>query len=122
MYFDQFTCTDIFNNTSYYNLCYAFPQQLETELRKLQGMIQDSMQGFDDTLTQLFMKKIKIMMVIYQVCSRAVHQNKKCPFVMKWTDITTNAAYTDIGLNLYSVLAFQTFLFSLKSRLIYHML
>lgn len=25
------------------------------------------MQGFDDNLTQLFMKKIKIMMVIYQV-------------------------------------------------------
>jgi hypothetical protein len=30
-------------------------------------MIHDGMQGFDDTLTQLFMKKIKIMMVIYQV-------------------------------------------------------
>ncbi|XP_048745697.2 cilia- and flagella-associated protein 43-like isoform X3 [Ostrea edulis] len=43
-----------------------YRKQLETELRKLQSMIHDSMQGFDDTLTQLFMKKIKIMMVIYQ--------------------------------------------------------
>lgn len=37
-------------------------------MRKLQSIIQESMQGFDDNLTQLFMKKIKIMMVIYQVC------------------------------------------------------
>lgn len=44
-----------------------FLKQLETELRKLQSIIQESMQGFDDNLTQLFMKKIKIMMVIYQV-------------------------------------------------------
>ncbi|XP_062576681.1 cilia- and flagella-associated protein 43-like isoform X2 [Saccostrea cucullata] len=43
-----------------------YRKQLETELRKLQSMIQDGMQGFDDVLTQLFMKKIKIMMVIYQ--------------------------------------------------------
>nr|XP_034327595.1 cilia- and flagella-associated protein 43 isoform X6 [Crassostrea gigas] len=43
-----------------------YRKQLETELRKLQSIIQESMQGFDDNLTQLFMKKIKIMMVIYQ--------------------------------------------------------
>lgn len=64
-------------------------------MRKLQSIIQESMQGFDDNLTQLFMKKIKIMMVIYQVsptsyffmqykiCSLAVtNQNKTCLFDM----------------------------------------
>ncbi|OPL33005.1 hypothetical protein AM593_00226, partial [Mytilus galloprovincialis] len=39
---------------------------LETELRKLQSIIQDSMGGFDEMLTQVFMKKIKVMMVVYQ--------------------------------------------------------
>lgn len=47
---------------------YVFLQQLETELRKLQSIIQDSMGGFDEMLTQVFMKKIKVMMVVYQVC------------------------------------------------------
>ena len=41
-------------------------QQLETELRKLQGVIQEGMAGFDDLLNAVFMKKIKVMMVIYQ--------------------------------------------------------
>lgn len=43
-----------------------FRKQLETELRKLQGVITETMAGFDETLTQLFLKKIKVMMVIYQ--------------------------------------------------------
>lgn len=43
-----------------------YRKQLETELRKLQSIIQDSMSGFDDMLTQVFMKKIKVMMVVYQ--------------------------------------------------------
>ena len=42
-------------------------QQLETELRKNQGLIQEGMAAFDDYLNQVFMKKIKVMMVIYQV-------------------------------------------------------
>ncbi|VDI25940.1 Hypothetical predicted protein [Mytilus galloprovincialis] len=43
-----------------------YRKQLETELRKLQSIIQDSMGGFDEMLTQVFMKKIKVMMVVYQ--------------------------------------------------------
>ncbi|XP_071090035.1 cilia- and flagella-associated protein 43-like isoform X1 [Haliotis cracherodii] len=43
-----------------------YRKQLETELRKLQGIIQDGMAGFDETLNALFLKKIKVMMVIYQ--------------------------------------------------------
>ncbi|KAK7108965.1 cilia- and flagella-associated protein 43-like isoform X2 [Littorina saxatilis] len=43
-----------------------FRKQLEAELRKLQGVITDSMAAFDDVLNQLFLKKIKVMMVIYQ--------------------------------------------------------
>ncbi|KAL8576297.1 hypothetical protein ACOMHN_006220 [Nucella lapillus] len=43
-----------------------FRKQLETELRKLQGLISETMAGFDETLNQLFLKKIKVMMVIYQ--------------------------------------------------------
>ncbi|CAC5420251.1 unnamed protein product [Mytilus coruscus] len=43
-----------------------YRKQLETELRKLQSIIQDSMSGFDDMLNQVFMKKIKVMMVVYQ--------------------------------------------------------
>ena len=56
-----------FNNTwvwIYEILCF---QQLETELRKNQGLIQEGMASFDDFLNQVFMKKIKVMMVIYQV-------------------------------------------------------
>ena len=36
------------------------------ELKKLQGLIQDGCQGFDDNLYQLFIRKIKTEMVIYQ--------------------------------------------------------
>ncbi|KAK3096042.1 hypothetical protein FSP39_022384 [Pinctada imbricata] len=43
-----------------------YRKQLETELRKLQAQIQENMQAFDEVLTQIFMKKIKVMMVIYQ--------------------------------------------------------
>lgn len=54
--------------TSMYYFIYLFLlQQLETELRKLQSIIQDSMTGFDDMLNVVFMKKIKVMMVVYQV-------------------------------------------------------
>ena len=37
------------------------------ELRKLQAIIQDGMAAFDETFTALFMKKTKVMMVLYQV-------------------------------------------------------
>lgn len=43
-----------------------YRKQLETELRKNQSIIQDSMTGFDEMLQQVFMKKIKVMMVVYQ--------------------------------------------------------
>ncbi|KAL5017485.1 hypothetical protein ScPMuIL_007074 [Solemya velum] len=43
-----------------------YRKQLETELRKLQGVIQEAMTGFDDALNVLFLRKIKVMMVIYQ--------------------------------------------------------
>ncbi|XP_076460305.1 cilia- and flagella-associated protein 43-like [Babylonia areolata] len=43
-----------------------FRKQLETELRKLQGLITESMANFDESLNQLFLKKIKVMMVLYQ--------------------------------------------------------
>lgn len=43
-----------------------YRKQLETELRKNQSLIQEGMQGFDDMLNTVFMKKIKVMMVIYQ--------------------------------------------------------
>ncbi|PVD30534.1 hypothetical protein C0Q70_09802 [Pomacea canaliculata] len=43
-----------------------FRKQLETELRKLQAQIKEGMAAFDETLNQLFLKKIKVMMVIYQ--------------------------------------------------------
>ena len=42
-------------------------QQLEMELKKLQGLIQDGAQAFDDALYQLFLRKVKTEMVIYQV-------------------------------------------------------
>ena len=47
------------------------PQQLETELRKLQGVITDGMAAFDESLNQLFLKKIKVMMVLYQVSDKS---------------------------------------------------
>lgn len=43
-----------------------FRKQLETELRKLQSLIAEGMATFDEALNQLFLKKIKVMMVIYQ--------------------------------------------------------
>ncbi|XP_005104481.2 cilia- and flagella-associated protein 43 [Aplysia californica] len=43
-----------------------YRKQLETELRKLQANILENLQTFDDTLNVLFMRKIKVMMVIYQ--------------------------------------------------------
>ncbi|KAK2163683.1 hypothetical protein LSH36_75g07025 [Paralvinella palmiformis] len=43
-----------------------YRKQLETELRKLQSLIQESTQVFDETLYQLFIKKIKTEMVLYQ--------------------------------------------------------
>ena len=48
-------------------------QQLEMELKKLQGLIQDSMESFDDALKELFQKKIKTEMVIYQVREMTGH-------------------------------------------------
>ncbi|XP_060599927.1 cilia- and flagella-associated protein 43-like [Ruditapes philippinarum] len=43
-----------------------YRKQLETELRKNQGLIQEGMATFDDMMNTVFMKKIKVMMVIYQ--------------------------------------------------------
>ncbi|XP_053407637.1 cilia- and flagella-associated protein 43-like isoform X4 [Mercenaria mercenaria] len=43
-----------------------YRKQLETELRKNQSLIQEGMAGFDEMLNTVFMKKIKVMMVIYQ--------------------------------------------------------
>ncbi|KAH9504597.1 Cilia- and flagella-associated protein 43 [Bulinus truncatus] len=43
-----------------------FRKQLEAELRKLQATIQEGLQAFDEALNVLFMRKIKVMMVIYQ--------------------------------------------------------
>ena len=42
-------------------------KQLETELKKLQGFIQEGTQSYDETLQSLFTRKIKTEMVIYQV-------------------------------------------------------
>uniref|UniRef100_A0A8C5N2I0 Cilia- and flagella-associated protein 43 n=1 Tax=Leptobrachium leishanense TaxID=445787 RepID=A0A8C5N2I0_9ANUR len=39
---------------------------LEAEMKKIQSSIMESTQGFDDTLTKLFQKKVKTEMVIYQ--------------------------------------------------------
>ncbi len=44
-----------------------YRKQLEVELKKLQAQIQDSTTSFDEALQQLFHKKIKTEMVIYQV-------------------------------------------------------
>ncbi|XP_064602614.1 cilia- and flagella-associated protein 43-like isoform X2 [Liolophura sinensis] len=43
-----------------------YRKQLETELRKLQAVIQESMASFDEGLNQLFMKKVRTQMVVYQ--------------------------------------------------------
>ena len=37
------------------------------ELKKLQGLIQESTDQFDEVLKALFLRKIKTQMVIYQV-------------------------------------------------------
>ena len=37
------------------------------ELKKLQSMIQEGTQTFDETLYQIFLRKVKTEMVIYQV-------------------------------------------------------
>lgn len=42
-------------------------QTLEAEMKKLQTSIMDATQGFDETLTKLFERKVKSEMVIYQV-------------------------------------------------------
>lgn len=48
-------------------ICSFNSQQLEMELKKLQGVIQEGGQTFDDTLNQFFQLKIKTEMAIYHV-------------------------------------------------------
>ncbi|XP_062319806.1 cilia- and flagella-associated protein 43 [Osmerus eperlanus] len=43
-----------------------YRKTLETEMKKLQTSIKEATQGFDDTLTKLFERKVKTEMVIYQ--------------------------------------------------------
>ncbi|XP_055758385.1 cilia- and flagella-associated protein 43 isoform X1 [Salvelinus fontinalis] len=43
-----------------------YRKTLEAEMKKLQTSIMDSTQGFDETLTKLFERKVKSEMVIYQ--------------------------------------------------------
>lgn len=43
-----------------------FKKQLELELKKLQGVVLEGTQAFDDVLHQLFMKKVKTESVIFQ--------------------------------------------------------
>ena len=45
-----------------------FRKSLETELKKLQSGITDATASFDEKLSQLFQRKVKTEMVIYQVC------------------------------------------------------
>lgn len=42
-------------------------QQLETELKKLQGFIEDGKVAYDEQLNNIFLSKIKIEMLIYEV-------------------------------------------------------
>ena len=44
-----------------------YRKQLEMELKKLQVQIQDGTAAFDEVLQQLFHRKIKTEMVVYQV-------------------------------------------------------
>jgi hypothetical protein len=41
-------------------------KQLEMELKKLQGLIQENTQLFDEALYQLFLRKVKCEMVVFQ--------------------------------------------------------
>ena len=43
-------------------------QQLETELKKLQGFIEDGKVAYDEQLNTIFLSKIKTEMLIYEVC------------------------------------------------------
>ena len=43
-----------------------YRKQLEMELKKLQGLIQDGTDAFDEALKVLFQRKIKMEMVVYQ--------------------------------------------------------
>lgn len=45
-----------------------YRKSLETELKKLQSGITDATASFDEKLSQLFQRKVKTEMVIYQVC------------------------------------------------------
>jgi len=42
-------------------------QQLEGELKKLQAVIQEGTQAFDEVLLQLFMQKIQSELAVFQV-------------------------------------------------------
>ena len=42
-------------------------QQLETELKKLQGFIEDGKVAYDEQLNAIFLSKIKTEMLIYEV-------------------------------------------------------
>lgn len=44
-----------------------FRKQLELELKKLQSVVQDGTQGFDEVHNQLFLKKVKVELVIAQL-------------------------------------------------------
>lgn len=47
-----------------------YRKSLETELKKLQSGISEATAAFDEKLSQLFQRKVKTEMVIYQVCCR----------------------------------------------------
>ena len=49
-----------------------YRKSLETELKKLQSGITDATASFDEKLSQLFQRKVKTEMVIYQVGSVAM--------------------------------------------------
>ena len=48
-----------------------YRKSLETELKKLQSGISEATAMFDEKLGQLFQRKVKTEMVIYQVCGPA---------------------------------------------------
>lgn len=63
-----------------------YRKSLETELKKLQSGISDATASFDEKLSQLFQRKVKTEMVIYQVCfpqscSYYFH-TAKCKFIL----------------------------------------
>lgn len=45
-----------------------YRKSLETELKKLQSGISEATAAFDEKLNQLFQRKVKTEMVVYQVC------------------------------------------------------